>query len=342
MFQTKETYRAAWKAADTQDPAIPLNIDIELASLCNLTCPFCFISDGSFDKQIKAPAEDGKTKRRLMPQQMAYKIIDQAAALGVPALKFNWRGESTLHPNYSQILIYAARAKRPDLEPAFHEILVNTNANCSFEAVNGLMAATKVMVSLDSLAADTYRQMRRGGDLGRVKQVIREMIGRKHPNLWVRRVISNLNQSEAFYYDVRREFGKKIHVSEHFCIDRNAIASYETVDCEHDLLPRRYCGYPSQRLVIASTGKVYPCCIDLHETMPVGDFNTQTLKEIWEGEPLKALRHNLRSTSPAQWSPTCRKCESWMSYAMPQREFVQDRELSEELPTIVGARSVPV
>jgi radical SAM protein with 4Fe4S-binding SPASM domain len=198
------------------------------------------------------------------------------------------------------------------------------------------MMATKVMVSLDSLVLETYAEMRKGGNLQRAKQVIREMIGRKHPNLWVRRVLTARNQDEAFYFDVRRYFGKEVHVSEHFCIDRNAIANYETVECTHDALPRRYCGYPSQRLVIASTGLVYPCCIDLHETMPVGDVKKQTIAEIWNGQALRDLRVNLRSDSPQMWSDTCRKCESWMSYDVPQRNFVQDVELTDSMPTIIG------
>ena len=349
-YKTRDDYREAWSAAAEQTPPVPLNIDIELASICNLSCPFCFISDGSFDEMITSPSDDGKSRRRLMPTKMALRIVEQSAVVGVPALKFNWRGESTLHPDYSSILV-AARAmcgyhKSPHLpddldygpycKPAFFDILVNTNANCQDRAIDGLMAATKVMVSLDSLVPGTYAIMRRRGNLERAKGVIYELIRRRHPNLWIRRVLTNENKSEPFYDQVREAFGRSVHVSEHFCIDRNAVSNYETAECRHDLLPRTYCKYPSQRIVIASTGLCYPCCIDLHETMPIGDIRKQSLLDIWRGEAMQRLRLGLKGDHPSQWSETCRKCESWMSYDVPERKFVQDRELTDETPTIVG------
>ena len=107
MYASHKEYRKAWDNAENETPPVPLNVDVEIASLCNLFCNFCFISDGSFDKEIRKPADDGKSKRRLMPKELAFKIIDQSAEIGVPALKFNWRGEATIHPDYSEIIQYA-------------------------------------------------------------------------------------------------------------------------------------------------------------------------------------------------------------------------------------------
>lgn len=351
-YPTRDAYRQAWKDSEKNTPPVPLNVDLELASVCNLSCPFCFISDGSFDKMIKMKSDDGKPRRRLMPTEMAIRVIDECAALGVPAMKFNWRGESTLHPDYSKILKHAAGKRHTSAiedgfyspvelrnpVPAFHDLLVNTNANCQDHAIPGLMAATKVMVSLDSLVPETYAEMRRGGDLGSAKRVVHKLVALEHPNLWVRRVITKRNENEGFYWDVKRTFRPfgSVHVSEHFCIDRNEVANYESGDCTHDLLPRRFCGYPNQRIVVAATGKCYPCCIDLHETMPMGDVRFQTLEEIWSGVRMRRLRKVLTRGNVREWSAACRNCESWMSYDVPQRGFVSDVELSDERPTIIG------
>jgi len=352
VYQTYESYREAWTQSSLVDPPIPLNVDIELASLCNLTCPFCFISDGSFDEMIKQKDEDGKSRRRLMPKKMAFKIIEQAAELGVPALKFNWRGESTLHPDYSEILKYSSNqfsvkcghAGSPhkgrewvnnklgsgisdlagafaDMRPMFHELLVNTNANCSKKALPGLMAATKVMVSLDSMDHNTYKIMRRGGDLQKAKEVIWNLVMQGHKNVWVRRVMTKDNEHEDFYGDVRKEWGDQVHISEHYCFDRNEAESHEVVTENHD--SRQYCGYPSVRLVVAASGMVYPCCIDLHQEMPLGDINKESLKDIWNGDKIKVLRKELREGTFQ--SNICKNCQSWMAYKSPKREFVQDK-----------------
>lgn len=329
-YANYKDYRAAWDNSAHQDPSIPLNIDIELASLCNLSCPFCFISDGSFDGMIKEKDTDGKSRRRLMPKKLAFQIIDQAAAIGVPALKFNWRGESTLHPDYSEIVGYARKhviipgniAHKTD---SFLELLANTNANCQEHAIGGLMACTKVMVSLDSMHHDTYKKMRRGGNLTKAQETIWKLVVRGHKNIWIRRVITKDNQREPFYAEVKQEWGDAVNVSEHFCFDRNEKQGHETVDDGTGRNDRTYCVYPSQRLVVAASGMVYPCCIDLHQSMPVGNMNKQTLKQIWNGQLMELLRTELKSNIFK--SDICKNCQSWMAYKSPKRDFVQDVKL---------------
>lgn len=324
VYHSYSKYREAWEKADTEDPPVPLNVDLELASICNLRCPMCFIPDPNFEKFISQKSDDGRPLRRLMPKELAFKIIDQCAEIGVPALKFNWRGESTLHPDYSEIVKYA---KSTPGSP-FLELLANTNANCPDKSIVGLMACTKVMISLDSMVPETYAQMRVGGHLEDAKGRISQLVFRGHPNIWVRRVLTKLNYKEPFFDQVKKEWGEKIKVSQHYCFDRNEKISNEISGCDHDeSKSRRYCSYPSQRLVITSTGRVYPCCIDLHETMQVGDITKQSISEIWAGEPIKDLRKRLRSIETSTWSETCKNCESWMSYDVPQRNFVKDVEL---------------
>ncbi len=340
-YETHESYRHAWNSADIQDPPVPLNVDLELASTCNLRCPFCFIPDPKFEQFISQKSEDGKPLRRLMPVELAFKIIDECAEIGVPALKFNWRGESTLHPQYSEIVDAAAfwfNPKKQFSSPnrPFLELLANTNANCSAYAIDGLMATTKCMISLDSMVPETYAQMRVGGKLERAKDVISELVRRGHPNIWVRRVLTKLNYKEPFFEQVKSMWGDKVHVSQHYCFDRNQRTKNEIAGCDHDDdLPRRYCMYPSQRLVIASTGKVYPCCIDLHETMPVGDVTRESILDIWNGNALKELRNNLRSNEKSKMSETCQNCESWMAYDAPQRNFVKDIEVMDAKESIL-------
>ena len=314
-----------------QDPPIPLNIDLELASVCNLACPFCFYGEADWNAEMQKPAEDGKPKKRFMPFEMASMIIYQAAALGVPALKFNWRGESTMHPQYAQILRLAADMRRtPPKAPSlngsatniFHDLLVNTNANCKPEAVDGLMSATKVMVSLDSLVPETYKKMRVNGNLDRAVEVIRELLRRGHSNVWVRRVITLQNQDENFPFQARAAFGSEVHISEHACFDRNADEHHQLNDPRFE---RTYCGYPSQRMMIASDGTVFPCCVDYDGTMPMGKIPHQNILQIWNGDRFRTLRAELRANTFK--SKACANCTSWMAYKAPERALVQDKEI---------------
>jgi MoaA/NifB/PqqE/SkfB family radical SAM enzyme len=233
-FQSFEEYRNAWNIAAVITPAIPLNIDIELTSICNLKCPFCFLQNPKV-----------KIKRGYMDTDLARKIIDQADTMGVPALKFNWRGEATLHPNFTQIIKYARK------KHSFYELLCNTNGNVPDASFDGLMACTKVMISLDSLVNDTYLQMRKGGSRSNVIHTVNLLLDRGHENIWIRRVITSQNKSEQFTSHCRALWGQDVKIAEHHCFNRSSDKITNSVRKS----ARRYCAYPSQRLVIGIDGR---------------------------------------------------------------------------------------
>ena len=79
---------------------IPLCIDIETAAICDLACPFCF-------RQFAA------TPDNIIDASFCYNLIDQAAELGVPSIKFNWRGEPLLHPKLPDFIAYAKKKRNP-------------------------------------------------------------------------------------------------------------------------------------------------------------------------------------------------------------------------------------
>lgn len=331
MFENYLAYRKGWDDAFKVDPPLPINIDIELASLCNLACPFCFWGEADFNVQMQKHADDGRPRKRLMPTVMALNIIDEAARTGVPALKFNWRGESTLHPDYSSILQHArqyVRVKRGPFsspEPAFFDLIVNTNANCKDHAIDGLMAATKTIISLDSVIPEVYARSRVNGNLERAIEVTKELIRRGHPNLWIRRVITKENQHEQFKRQVDKIFGGEGYkVSEHFCFDRSTDSVHESDSAP--ALKRRYCGYPSQRLMISSDGTVYPCCVDYDGDMPMGKWTGERggrIVDIWNNEKFRTLRKELRGDIFR--SRICKGCTSWLAYDSPKRDKVQDK-----------------
>ena len=86
----------------------PLCVDIEVAAVCDLACPFCF------RQYIATPDKiiSGKLYRRL---------IEECGKLQVPSIKLNWRGEPLLHPKIAEFIDLAKRA-------GVLEVMINTNA----------------------------------------------------------------------------------------------------------------------------------------------------------------------------------------------------------------------
>ena len=84
------------------------------------------------------------------------------------------------------------------------------------------------------------------------------------------------------------------------------ISLNDLTDREQFLLTdsRRFCMYPWTHLHTWPTGQAFPCCM-AENTGQVGDCKTNTLKEIWNDEPMRELRRNMLNEQP---SPACTRC----------------------------------
>jgi sulfatase maturation enzyme AslB (radical SAM superfamily) len=69
---------------------------------------------------------------------------------------------------------------------------------------------------------------------------------------------------------------------------------------EHFLLEdsKTFCIYPWIHLHAYPTGEAYPCCHAEMKPGVVGNCRTNTLAEIWTGEPMKQLRDSMLSETP--------------------------------------------
>mgnify|MGYP001239073830 CR=1 FL=1 len=310
-YKSYPAYREAWKNAGTNTPTIPLNIDIELSATCNLQCPFCFVTNPKFKK------EKEKIKNKFMPIKLVSDIILAAAEIGVPSLKFNWRGEPTLHPNFTDILKIA----RTYYKKPFYDLIVNTNGNYNTEkCFVGLMQCTKVIFSVDSLQPAIYKKMRVNGDLTKLKNNISDLLAAGHDGIVLQRVITKENEKENFKHDVESNFGNYVKISEHYAFNRNSV--YKKFTGQVNQKPKRiYCGYPSQRLVIDVDGYYHPCCVDLYGEISLGNFKLNTIMETWDSIKLSNLRNTLKNKKHIE-IPTCQSCQSYMSFDCPEREKI--------------------
>ena len=315
-FKTRADSRQAFAKAGEETPAIPINVDLELSSICSANCPFCHFGGAEHPAFLAQKLSDGKPKGRFMPPAMAFKIIDECREIGVPVLKMNSRGESGIHPSYSEILSYAARDSK------FHDILINTHGDLPRASWLGVFMATKVMISLDSLRPETHARMRAGLDLDNVKTLIRYLLEQEHPNVWLRRVVTKLNKDEPFFEDCRREF-PGVKVSEHACFDRNEKESHSTEPIDKSW-PRRYCGQPSWRLTVRSNGDIVPCCVTWEDELIMGHYPEDSLLSVWRGEKMATLRGQLKAGIFR--AEICKNCTSYSAYDRPERKFLQDLE----------------
>ena len=271
-----------------QKGILPLCIDIETAAVCDLACPFCF--RGYF-----------ATPDKLINADFCYDLIDQAAELKVPSIKFNWRGEPLLHPKLPDFIAYAK-------SKGILETIINTNANTLDEKKSKDLIESGldfIIYSFDGGTKETYEKMRPGRFKENKFEEVYENI--KNFNLIRSQMRSALPYTKIQMIMTEETFDEKESFFNLFsdCVDDVSVSQYterggEITDIDeatrgiynqgllkHDLPEgtpymrdpkgrlflskhRKPCEQPFQRLLVTYEGRVGMCCYDWGAAHPVG------------------------------------------------------------------------
>ena len=122
---------------------LPLSLDLELAAICDLACPYCY-------------RQTYVTPDKIMPTVMARRLIKEAAEMGIASLKLNWRGEPLLHPEICEIIKFAKTQ-------GILDVIINTNATqLNTEMAEKLLDSgiDYVIFSFDGGTKETYEKNR--------------------------------------------------------------------------------------------------------------------------------------------------------------------------------------
>jgi len=266
----------------------PLCLDIETAAICDLACPFCY-------------REFTATPDKIIDEKICYELIDQAASLNIPSIKFNWRGEPLLHPKLPEFISYAK-------SKGILETIINTNAtNLKGKLAKKLIESGLdfIIYSFDGGTKKTYEKMRPGRfkknlyeeTYSNIKnfKILKDKMNSKFPYTKIQMILmkETFNEKKEFFDNFNMyvddvslsqytERGAKISD-----LDENSLSQYY-----HQLslnkLPigtaylrdaygniklangRKPCEQPFQRLLVTYEGRVAMCCYDWGATYPIG------------------------------------------------------------------------
>lgn len=269
----------------------PLTVNVGLRDACNLRCSHCY-------RQYN-PDSTGKIS---MAKTDALDLIDQCAAMDVPAMLFGSGSEHFTHPDALEILEHACG------KPQLLDIFLATNAllldDDTIEALLDLRL-TRITVSVDAMTAETYAKIR-GGDFDRLQANLLRLLarraerGQKLPILRVSFVDTNLNHHE-------REDFWRYWVERADIVDIQKLFDPKRINALQDTAASRLdCAYPWNMLYVRWDRVVLPCCTEFCKHIPVGDLSRESLAEIWNGRRLAALRRAM--TTPGHYPKTCVNC----------------------------------
>lgn len=299
-------YRFKYLFGKSLNLKVPVDISLELSSFCNMFCSYCYHND----------KKNLPFKQNYMSWETAKLILYQAVELGVPSVKMNWRGESTMNPIFSKVCEYAKRSSGRNV---FIDRL--TNSNFKFDTnrddiFSGLACQTKVKVSYDSFKKDVFEKQRSGGNHDITTRNIDKFYNwpGRQTEIVIQAVRTQRNKDEDFEGEIKKKWpSAKLSV-------RDVVEGRLNKDIgdilvkKRDLDNRQSCLQAHVRLIFDTNGQASPCCPDIKNELIVGNIHDQSLYEIFNSEFARTLRSELKSKKAFEKDP-CKNCSSHETYS---------------------------
>ena len=287
---------------------MPEAMSVEPASICNLKCPQCTVGRGELIRQ-----------NNFMDKSLYERLINHT-------YKYLWhifiyfQGEPFLNPDFFEFVRFASKRKIYTAASTNGHYL--TDDNCKKLVKSGL---DEIIISLDGLNPDEYKQYRQGGDFYNVVDGIKTLVRVKKelksrtPLINLQFIVFSHNESSAAKF---KSFAKELGA------DISQLKTAQLIDISKvGLLPlqekyRRYkvvngkavmkkrlknrCWRMWHSAVVNSDGVVVPCCFDKNADFPLGNIADKDFKQIWVSGAYNKFR-NLVFTSRSN-IPMCNNC----------------------------------
>jgi len=271
----------------------PLLVDLELSSLCNLKCPFCYTSTDDFKNKVDT---------KLMDYELFKKVIDEIGDK-VFAIRLSLRGEPTIHPNFIEAINYA---KQKGIKE------VSTLTNGSRLTTDFFMKAMEagldwITLSFDGLF-DEYEKNRYplkfDSMYTRLVEItkIKKLTGNVKPVIKIQSVWPAIENNPSEFYRMMSAVSDLVAFNP--IIDFTHSTPYAEIEFEDNFsCPQLY-----QRLVVGADGLVMMCSNDEESELPVGNAYEKTIYDIWHGKEMTRRRELHEQKNGFKELSVCRKC----------------------------------
>lgn len=288
-------FRSRFRASeDLFDNGFPIQIDVELNSGCNMSCPFCIHGYNTIEN-------------REMPVEQYKDIIREAYRLGVRCVKLNYINEPLLRKDLEELIHWTRD------QGILNVYMVTNGTALTARRRERLLNSglTKLFVSIDATSSETYDQQRLSGRFERVVENVeafireRNMAGRRFPLVLVSFLNNAINQHE------REDFKAKwTKIADVVSIQKmNEVPDRDTGLTLDHRTPKHGCKFPFKQLVVDTDGTILPCCKLAGKKMPIGHVSNTSLDEAWRrSEPLRRIHSEDRWQNHPICGP-CMRCE---------------------------------
>ncbi|GAC1416743.1 MAG: radical SAM protein [Flavisolibacter sp.] len=273
----------------------PVSISFEPTTSCNLRCPECPSGLRAFTRPTG-----------MVQQDFFSQTIDQLSR-DLLYLVFYFQGEPFLHPDFLDMVAYAASKNIYTATSTNAHYLTDQNAKKTVES--GL---DRVIISIDGTTQETYEKYRIGGKLEKV------LTGTTNLIKW-KKALKSKTPFIIFQFLVLRHNEHQIDeiqkLARDIGVDQLRLKTAQIYDYSHDpqqLIPttQKYSRYKKNKYgqnifkgnnsnhcwrlwhdpVITWDGSVVPCCFDKDAQYKLGSLKNQSFKELWHNKSYRDFR----------------------------------------------------
>ena len=282
----------------------PISVHIDVASLCNFRCSFCFQADTVGMKKVGL-------KRGFMPVALFKKIVDDLKDFPqkIKKIKIGNHGEPTLHPDLPEMIAYAKKAQVSEIIELF------TNGSKLEPRLNaGLVESglQRINVSLEGLSDERYKAV--AGKKINFKSIVdgvRNLYSLKSSDLTIYVKIADhahaLSDSSTKIFVLSTEERKYFFdtfsgICDEIYIEKVVPQWAETQDKKQNELKstgmygqkikqnKDVCPFTFMYLHFNCDGTVSPCTLDWPRKVVVGNAKHQKVKDIWFSKRMRQLQ----------------------------------------------------
>jgi radical SAM protein with 4Fe4S-binding SPASM domain len=302
----------------------PSYVRVIVSNTCNLKCVMCPYQSSLLKTNHTT---DFFQNKKEMSWQMMQKLAKECGQAGIIILIGSIE-EPLLHPKLVDFIQLCREQGVPKVHLTTNGQLLNKNY------VEKLLKAglTSIDISIDAADPDTYLAIR-GANLSRVESnvinflEIRDQLNvscevrvsfvrnqevmkeeeQKFLNNWISKVNSVFILNVAEYQEKNMKLAKTNQAVE------SSLQYYQK-----QAQGRWPCLFPFIEMAVLPDGRIYYCIETLFrlgfdkEIESLGDYNKQTLQEIWSGDLFQKLRQDL-ILNQLQERTACKDCDMWKS-----------------------------
>ncbi|MDP5121077.1 MAG: SPASM domain-containing protein, partial [Spirosomaceae bacterium] len=285
-------------------------VAFEPTTSCNLRCPECPSGLRSFTRPTG-----------MLSEELFRKTIDELEK-SLLYLTFYFQGEPYLHPQFLEMVQYAAKRKVYTATSTNAHYLTENAARKTIES--GL---DRLIISLDGTTQETYQQYRVGGKIEKVIEGTKNIIRLKKemksstPHVIFQFLVVKPNEHQI---EEVKALASELGVDE-VRFKTAQIYDYEdgsplipTIDRYSRYVPKAdgkfgiknkfidHCWKMWHSCVITWDGTVVPCCFDKDAEYPMGNLQETSFTNLWKSKSYDTFRQSLiRSRSEIEMCKNC-------------------------------------